>query len=59
MTTTDENSIMMDSYECEVIVNDNIADDVQCRQHTNNGSVPSGSVSGMLHYIFVHSFFFH
>lgn len=55
-TTIDENSIMMDSCECEIIVNDDNAEDIECRQYTNNGLGPCGSGSGMLYYFFVFYF---
>lgn len=44
-TTVDENSIMMDSSECEIVVDD--AEDIECTQYTNNGLAPCGSGSGM------------
>lgn len=52
----DENSIMMDSCECEIIVNDDNAEDIECRQYMNNGLGPCGSRSGMLDYFFVFYF---
>lgn len=57
-TTIDENSIMMDSCECEIIVNDDNAEDIECRQYMNNGLGPCGSRSGMLDYFFCILFYY-